>query len=525
MADSLPLLSQSDTTFSGSESHHHEKVAAAATSLDEIIEQSIGGFAWSQFFQAILVSLASIFDSQQSFISVYTDGEPTWHCINNTTCNSISSNICELPRSDWAWDGTASKTIISEWGLECSSAFIKGLPASSHFMGCLLGTIFLATLADSSLGRKNLLLLSCLTMSITTSITIFSNNVWIYSALRFLTGLSRASIDICTIVLVTEKVGRKWRGRVGLLDCSFFMVGILSLPAIAYMNREFSWRAIYLCISIPTLIHSAFVYQFVSESPRWLFMQGREKEAIEALKRISPLKEQTLLSTQGILGGVVVNPRHDDESNEANIFSSIKNLFHRKWARNRIMVTMVLSFGIGLVYYGETLGVGNLGFDIYLSVLFNGLLEIPSLLLSLFLIEKWNRKTSLLILCILSGIFSILTIVAGNENGSAQIGLELASFFGACTAYNLILIYAVELFPTSVRSFASSTVRQAITFGAMLSSLLNSAASNNQFLSYGVFGLVIICSGLFVIFLPETRDAALCDTLDEQEHNDTIVVL
>lgn len=42
-----------------------EVINSQISSLDEIVEQGIGGFGWAQFVQAILVSLASLFDSQQ----------------------------------------------------------------------------------------------------------------------------------------------------------------------------------------------------------------------------------------------------------------------------------------------------------------------------------------------------------------------------------------------------------------------------------------------------------------------------
>lgn len=144
MADPSPLLCQSNSCTDDQESSDQRSHKQSISSLDEIVEQGIGGFGWAQFVQAILVSLASLFDSQQSFISVYTEAEPTWHCLNNTTCSS-ASNICMFPKSSWAWDGnptTTALTIISEGGLECSSTFIKGLPAASHFTGCLLGIVF-----------------------------------------------------------------------------------------------------------------------------------------------------------------------------------------------------------------------------------------------------------------------------------------------------------------------------------------------------------------------------------------------
>lgn len=35
-----------------------------------------------------------------------------------------------------------------------------------------------------------------------------------------------------------------------------------------------------------------------------------------------------------------------------------------------------------------------------------------------------------------------------------------------------------------------------------------------------MFGLVIGCCGLFVVFFPETRSRTLCDTMGEEEHKE-----
>ncbi|KAH7547977.1 hypothetical protein JRO89_XS14G0046600 [Xanthoceras sorbifolium] len=56
---------------------------------------------------------------------------PTWHCSstnNSTACNS-NFDICKLFKSEWAWDENPSKTIVSEWDLQCSNALLRGLPA------------------------------------------------------------------------------------------------------------------------------------------------------------------------------------------------------------------------------------------------------------------------------------------------------------------------------------------------------------------------------------------------------------
>lgn len=107
-----------------------------------------------------------------------------------------------------------------------------------------------------------------------------------------------------------------------------------------------------------------------------------------------------------------------------------------------------------------------------------------------------------------------------------QIGFELLSFFCGNTAFSILMIYTLELFPTSVRNSATSMVRQASVLGASISPVLISAGKNNNgLLSYGVFGVVIMLSGLFVLYLPETKGESLCDTMEEQERKDNYAKL
>ena len=181
---------------------------------------------------------------------------------------------------------------------------------------------------------------------------------------------------------------------------------------------------------------------------------------------------------------------------------------------------MVIGFGIGMVYYGMPLGLGNLSFNLYLSVTFNALSEIPSSLFIILLIGKLNRKFSVPAFTMISGIFRVMCALKGQVWTRFQIGLEQISFFSACTASNILLIFTIELFPTCVRNSAAMSVRQALVFGGVFGSMLVAVERKKGISSYGVFGLVIGCCGLLAVCLPETRGRALCDTMDEEEHKE-----
>ncbi|CAA7058175.1 unnamed protein product [Microthlaspi erraticum] len=118
----------------------------------------------------ILSGFPLTFDSQQIFITVFTDAYPTWHCLDHTICNPATTDICEIPRSAWDWDGGLS--VISEFDLECSSSFLRGLPSSSFLRRFYRWRGFMAMIPDGFLGRKQLLFFSTLAMSLS-GISIF----------------------------------------------------------------------------------------------------------------------------------------------------------------------------------------------------------------------------------------------------------------------------------------------------------------------------------------------------------------
>ncbi|GFP81664.1 organic cation/carnitine transporter 3 [Phtheirospermum japonicum] len=483
-------------------------------SLDDTIEHCIGNIGWAQIVQATLVSFAWFYDAQQTFISVFTDAEPKWSCThNNSTSCTAASNLCELPGDAWSWDSPETTSIISEWSLQCAGSVITGLPASAFLFGCLIGGFALATLADSSMGRKNLLVFSSLIMSITGVLTAFSPNFWIYAGLRFVSGFGRATIGTCALVLSTELVGRRWRESIGIVGYTCFTLGFLSLPAIAFSLKGSSWRLIYIWTCVPSLFYSVLVFFLVRESPRWLFIRGRKEEFAETLRSIAGPTNRAGL-TQSFFGRCM--EWEERCSQETDIFSAVRILVEKGWGFRRLATVMVVGFGMGMIYYGMPLGLGSLSFDLYLSVTLNALSEFPASLVTFLLIGKLGRRGFIFGLALLSGICSVCCVLVKWE--VMQIALELVSFFSACTAFDVILIYTLELFPTCVRNSAVSMVRQALVFGGALSPVLIAAGrKNNGLLSYGVFGVTISVCGLFVVFLPETRGKAMCDTMEEEE--------
>lgn len=83
--------------------------------------------------------------------------------------------------------------------------------------------------------------------------------------------------------------------------------------------------------------------------------------------------------------------------------------------------------------------------------------------------------------------------------------------FGIAGTYNLLYIYAMELFPTVVRNAALGCARQVGQFGNILVPFVVVMDARYSFMVFGFCGIV---GGILVFYLPETLNKPLYDTID-----------
>lgn len=375
------------------------------------------------------------------------------------------------------------------------------------------GSAVFGRLADTKLGRKKTIMASCILTSATFLLTSFSPNIWIYSLLRCANGFARSGIGIACLVLSTEVVGRKWRGQVGQYGFFLFTVGFISLPLIAYPTRN-NWRTLHRMLAIFPAFYSFFLLPFVSESPRWLLGRGNTKECLRILKKFAKFNGKNLPDNL-----VLFDAKTDTHSSENN---ETESLWTTKWAVKRLVTIMVSGFGIGFVYYGVQLNVENLNFSIYFTVAVNAIMEIPAVLIGTILLSFTSRKVLFSSSAFIAGVSCFLCIIFSKGknkgvNGSwPQLSIEAIGFMTVSIAYDILYIYCVELFPTNVRNFAVSFLRQALMLGASVSPLLVAVGRLSPSMSFIVFGALAVFSGFMCFWLPETKDAPLFETLKQQ---------
>ncbi|XP_048497865.1 organic cation/carnitine transporter 4-like [Beta vulgaris subsp. vulgaris] len=480
--------------------------------IDDMLQKYCGEFGKWQLRHFILTSLAWALEAFHTMVMIFADRQPRWWCTGPGCRTQLE--VCGLSPGSWEWvDGTGSST-VAEWGLVCGNKYKVGLVQSLFFFGCMIGAGIFGHLSDSSLGRKGSLMIVCLFNGILGCLTALSPNYSIYTLLRFLSGLNTGGVGMCAFVLATEPIGPSKRGVAGISTFYFFSIGIALLSGIAYIFQ--SWRSLYVASSIPSIIFVTIVIPFISESPRWYLVRGKAKEAMEVMRHMAKFNGRTIPQDVELL--LDNNNANKSKEREA-INGSLLDVLKSPITRVRLFLVVLINFCCAIVYYGLSLNVVNLETNIYLNVLLNAVAEMPAYTLTSIMLDKFGRRPLTIGTMWFSGVSCLLGSLM-KSNGMWKI-LRMISgvlgIFGMAGTYNLLYIYAVELFPTVVRNAALGCGAQASQMGAILAPLVVVMGVRLPFVIFSICGIV---GGLLGICLPETLNRPLYDTMVGMEEGE-----
>jgi MFS family permease len=159
-----------------------------------------------------------------------------------------------------------------------------GLASSAYLAGAVLGAVFFGWLTDRW-GRKKLFFITLTVYLFATAATAFSWNLWSFALFRFLTGAGIGGEYTAINSTIQELVPARVRGWTDLIINGSFWIGaamgagatiILLDPAV--LGQDLGWRAAFLIGSLLSIV-IFFMRMWIPESPRWLVVHGRAKEA------------------------------------------------------------------------------------------------------------------------------------------------------------------------------------------------------------------------------------------------------
>ncbi len=163
-----------------------------------------------------------------------------------------------------------------------------GWAFSSLLFGCVIGSTVAGRLTNRY-GRRSILLWVAALFSATSLATGAAPSFTAFVLARFIGGLAVGGASILSPMYVAEVSPPSLRGRMGTLYQLSIVVGILFSYCINYLLRNAgadNWRWMFITGVVPSAIFFLLLLR-APETPRYLFLAGREREGLAILERIA----------------------------------------------------------------------------------------------------------------------------------------------------------------------------------------------------------------------------------------------
>jgi MFS family permease len=426
-------------------------------------------------------------------------------------------------------------------GIAITTAQI-GTAAAVYVAGACSGALFFGQLTDR-FGRKKLFLLTLGVYIAATLATAASWTVWFFFLCRFLTGAGIGGEYAAINSAIDELIPARVRGRVDLIINGSYWVGAAVGSAVAILlldqallSANVGWRLAFLLgavIGLGVLV----VRRNVPESPRWLFIHGREEEAEAIVRDIEEAVErETGEHLEQPDKTITVRQR------EKIPFREIAKTAFQRYPR-RAILGLALFIGQAFLYNGVTFNLGTLYttffgvsssfVPVFLIVFAAGNFLGPLLLGRLF--DTVGRKPMIAGTYLGSAAVAALLAVlfTGHALGSSAWTFQVfifATFFLASAGASAAYLTVSEIFPMETRALAIAFFFAVGTgIGGIIGPLLfaNMIASGNRgevATAFLIGAAVMAVGGIVEIFFgvkaeqEALEDIATPLTAEEAEH-------
>ncbi len=403
-----------------------------------------------------------------------------------------------------------------ETGLGLSSSDI-GLAGAVYVAGACLGALFFGQLTDR-FGRKKLFLLTLGVYTAATVATAFSMTPLWYFAARFVTGMGIGGEYAAINSAIDELIPAKYRGRVDVSINGSFWVGaalgsLLTIPLLdpTVIDPAWGWRLAFGLGAI-LAVGILLVRRNVPESPRWLFIHGREDEGEEIVRDI----ERTVSEETGQRladPGESITVRQRRTIPLTLIAKTVFTMYPK-----RTLVCFALFVGQAFLYnaffftYGDTLStfldVKQTGW--YLAIFAASNFAGALLLGPLF--DRIGRVQMITFTYVFSGaLLAVTGFFLGSVTAVTLTLMGAVIFFFASAGASAAYLTASEVFPMETRAlciaffYAIGTAAGGISGPLLFGHLIDSASASGDItgiaVGYFIGAALMIGAGVVEAFL------------------------
>jgi len=386
-----------------------------------------------------------------------------------------------------------------------------GWAFSSLLFGCALGCVIAGKLSDRW-GRKKLLLLIALLFACTSIETALAPNFTAFVTARFLAGMAVGGVSLLSPMYVAEVSPASMRGRLGTTYQMSIIIGILISYALNYLLRNTggnNWRWMFLTGVVPSAVFFLFVC-IAPETPRFMAMKGREREALEVLERIGGRVE-----AQAQLDAIRRSLAVESRSWRGLLRPGVK----RALAVSVVLAILIHVSGINTIIDYAPAIFQSAGWKIdsaLASTFIVGVTEFLFTLVSFWVIDRYGRKPLYIIgsfgmAVALIGL--IAAVFANSFYGPVVLTLILTyiAFFAACIG-PVFWTLVPEIFPNDMRGLAMTFPVLTQWVANALVVLLFPYAFHviGKAGTFGFLAAMALAQGIFTwLCVPETRNKSL----------------
>ena len=408
---------------------------------------------------------------------------------------------------DWVVIGGAKPFYELFFGI-ADSPVMQGVAMTTALVGCLVGAMVAGALADRY-GRKPLLMLSAVLFTVSAIGTGLFNDFTLFNIARFIGGVGIGMASALAPMYIAEVSPTEIRGRMVSLNQMTIVLGILAAQIVNMLlardtavmenmtwNVEWGWRWMFWAETLPAALFLVMSF-FIPESPVFLKTHSRPLPVSEGSGytqgRYSESQCTPLSLWRGI-GGEAPYRR-------VLILGLVIAVF-QQWCGTNVIFN-----------YAQEIFVGA-GFDVdgmFINIVITGIANVLFTFVALYTIEKWGRRTLMLIG---AGGLGLIYLTLGTcyffeVKGVMMVLLVVTAIsVYAMTLGPVTWTLLAEIFPNRIRGVAMATCTFALWVGCC--TLTFSFPSMNAALgSSGTFWIYsAICCCVFVFLwnrCPETK--------------------
>ncbi|XP_076330679.1 organic cation/carnitine transporter 2-like [Tachypleus tridentatus] len=441
----------------------------------------------------------------------------------HTLFSNISTQVCQ---NGWdydrtLYDSTASTHVnviislkpffllIFQWDLVCDRNHYPHLIFTLASVGAAVATPIYGAMSDR-IGRKPTFIICTIVTLVSGVISMVVPSFTWFAVFRLIHGTLYPTLYQAPTIILIEMVAKEIRTRIVGVNCISWTVGMCILPLLAYLCRN--WRILGLlttCCCIPFLAS----WRFLPESPRWLVSVGRHEEATVILKRIAKTNGYSV-PTDLITKLKEVQKTINKEKETTH---NLKDLFRYNALRKHFLFVTLSWTSCIIGFYALVLNSTNLYGNEFINFFLLGLVDVPGIFFSLFLMEKLGRRWTKVIFMFIAGFSILISGGFSTEFPIATTALTIIGKFGCIGAFVAMYQQATELYPTPLRALGMGTSATIACVTTICAPYIVYLGTYKRYIPYLVVGGICLVASFTSSFLPETLQSKLPQTIEDGE--------